>query len=101
MFELRCDGCAGGYDDGLIACSLCCYETLDIALQSHRTEQSVTDIVAVVAGPVDTQYRLYEFRRQLTHLVYGELHHQFVGMLLPHVANGQENKEVVVGLSPL
>ena len=31
----------------------------------------------------------------------GELHKEFVGLLLPHVADGQVDKEVVVGLSPL
>ena len=31
----------------------------------------------------------------------GELHQQFVGVLLPHIPDGQIDQEVVVGLSPL
>ena len=31
----------------------------------------------------------------------GELHQEFVGLLLPHVADRQQHEKIVVGLSPL
>ena len=61
----------------------------------------VADIVAVETCTVDVKDGLYELGRFLRHRVDVELHEQVLGIVAPHVAHGQIDKEVVVGLSPL
>ena len=64
-------------------------------------QQTVGDVVAVETGSVDGQDALDELRCQTAHGVDAELHEQLAGVFLPHVANGQVDEEIVVGLAPL
>ena len=90
---------AAGNDKALVArASLGDKHTVLIA-DTH--EQPLGDVVAVEACLVDVKDRLDELGSQLAHGVDGELHEQLTRVFLPHVAHGEVDQEIVVGLSPL
>ena len=68
-------------------------------------QQAVADIVAVIAQRVDLQDAADKLRSFLVHRVDVELHEQtfrtWFQAFLPHIAYGQIDEEVVVGLSCL
>ena len=70
-------------------------------LTGDAHQQTLGDVVAVEAGTVDVENGFDELRCQLAHSVDRELHEQFIGVLLPHITDGQEDQEIVVGLSHL
>ena len=86
-------------DQSAIACAGSRFK--HTVLIGHTHEQALGDVVAVESCLVDVEDGLDEFWCQFAHGMNRELHEQLLRILLPHVANGQENKEVVVGLSPL
>ena len=80
-------------------------------LYAYLCQLAVADVVAVVAQTVYSKYGTYEFRSFLIHAVNVEHHQQVVAedvflslagySFAPHIADGQIDEEVVVGLSEL
>ena len=98
-FHLLRHVAAAGNDEGLVAGSGgCLYSTIH-HLAAHQ--QALGDIVAIEAGLIDVEDGLDKLRCQFAHSMDGELHEQLLGVLLPHITDGQIDQEVVVGLSPL
>ena len=90
---------ATGYDESAIASAG--FRLEHPVLEADAHQETFRYIVAVEPCTVDVEDGLYELWCQFAHLVDGELHEQLVGLLLPHVADGEVDEEVVVGLSHL
>ena len=98
-FHLLGHVAAAGNDEGFVAGSGGSFYSAVHHLATHQ--QTLGDIVAIEASLIDVEDGLDKLRRQFAHSMDGELHEQLLGILLPHIANGQIDQEVVVGLSPL
>ena len=86
-------------DEGLVSCASCRLQHPVFIVCGEQ--QAVGDIITVETRTIDGENALDKLRGKTAHRVDTKLHQQLFGILLPHVADGQIDDEIVIRLSPL